>query len=128
MTHIFRKTLYLTLIYAIIFLVSGCGSSVRHISSDVCLVKQGNSTKEVMDVLGPPNMKTVTKTGELWTYYASQESPMKRTPGLGLMFGTVTYDVIHVTFTDGLVSNCQYRHANEKEFKQFKNNCQLEEQ
>lgn len=127
MSQLSRKTLYFSLIYLVTLVLFGCGSEVRHINSDVCLVKPGSTTKQVMDVLGPPNIKTTTEDGELWTYYTAKESPMKRTPGLGLIFGTTTYDVVHVTFTGDVVSNRQYRHANEKEFQKFKNDCQLEE-
>lgn len=123
MSFLSTKTVYFTAIYALTLVLFGCSGSVRHISSDVCLVKQGNSAKQVMDILGSPNMKTPTETGELWSYYTAQESPLKRTPGIGLVFGTTTYDVIHITFTEGVVSNCQYRHANAKEFEQFKKDC-----
>ena len=81
-----------------------------------------------MDVLGPPNSKKQTEYGELWTYYTPQKSPLKRTPGVNLLFGTVSYDVVHVTFTSSVVSNCQYRHATEEEFKQSKIATTEEEQ
>jgi outer membrane protein assembly factor BamE (lipoprotein component of BamABCDE complex) len=127
MSFLSTKTVYFTAIYALTLFLFGCSSSVRHICSDVCLVKQGNTPKQVMDILGPPNMKTPTETGELWNYYTAQQSPLKRTPGVGMLFGTVTYDVIHITFTDNVVSNCQYRHANEQEFKQFKKDSKAKE-
>ncbi len=127
MNHIFKKPLYFALIYLLTFALFGCSTPVRHMSSDVCLVKPGNSPKEVMDVLGPPNSKKPTNTGELWTYFTAQESPLKRTPGIGYVFGTTTYDVVHVTFANNTVANCQYRHANEEEFKQSEINTKKEE-
>jgi hypothetical protein len=128
MIHFLKKTVYFALVFTLICVSFGCSSSIRHISSDVCLVKQGNSPKEVMDILGSPQVKTETDTGELWTYYTARKSPLKRTPGINLLFGTVTYDVIYVTFEDNIVANCQYRHANEQEFKQAKIVSTTEEQ
>lgn len=118
MTEISKKTCTLSLLCGLILMLFGCSAPVRHINSDVCLVQQGNSPKEVMDILGPPNMKKQTATGELWTYYAAKESPLKRTPGVNLLFGTVSYDVVHVSFVNNVVANCQYRHATEPEFEQ----------
>lgn len=120
--------LYFAFICLISLPLSGCSGQVRHINSDVCLVKRGNSAKEVMDILGPPNSKTSTENGELWTYYTARKSPLKRTPGLNLLFGSVSYDIIHVTFADNTVANCQYRHANEEEFNKFKNDSRQQGQ
>lgn len=118
MTEISKKTCTFSLLCGLIFILFGCSAPVRHINSDVCLVQQGNSPKEVMAVLGPPNLKKQTAAGELWTYYSAKESPLKRTPGVNLLFGTVSYDVVHVSFVNNVVSNCQYRHATESEFEQ----------
>ncbi len=118
MIEISKKTCLLALLCTLTSLIFGCSSPVHHMSSNVCLVQQGNSPKEVMDVLGPPNVKKQIATGELWTYYTAQKSPLKRTPGVNLMFGTVTYDVVHITFVNSVVSDCQYRYATEEEFKQ----------
>ncbi len=122
-----KKTFCFSLVFTFIVAIFGCSSSVRHISSDVCLVKQGNSQKEVIDILGSPKVKTETPKGEMWTYYVAQKSPLKRTPGMNLLFGTVTYDVIYVTFQDNIVANCQYRHANEQEFKRAQIDPKAEE-
>ena len=118
MTEISKKTFYLALLSGLSLIIFGCSTSVRHLNSDVCLVQQGNSPKQVMDILGSPNLKKETQTGELWTYFSALESPLKRTPGVNLMFGSVSYDVVHVTFINNQVSDCQYRHATEQEFKQ----------
>ena len=120
MTQLSKKIFSFTFIFSLAFILLGCSPEVRHINSDVCLIQHGNSTKNVMDILGPPNIKKQTETGELWTYYSARKSPLKRTPGINLIFGTVTYDVIHVTFANDIVTNCQYRYANEEEFKQAK--------
>lgn len=118
MTQFSKKILTLSLFFCLASIISGCSSPVRHMSSDVCLVQQGNSPKDVVNILGPPMVKKQTATGELWTYYSAQKSPLKRTAGVNLMFGTISYDVVHVSFVNNLVSDCQYRHATEQEFEQ----------
>ncbi len=118
MTKIFKKILTFSLFFCLASIIPGCSSPVRHMSSDACLVQQGNSPKDVMDILGRPRVKKQTATGELWTYYSAQKSPLKRTAGVNLLFGTVSYDVVHVSFVNNLVSDCQYRHATEQEFEQ----------
>ncbi len=127
MTQLSKKTFSFTLIFFLACILLGCSPEIRHINSDVCLIQHGNSAKNVMEILGPPNIRKQTETGELWTYYSAQKSPLKRTPGVNLMFGTVTYDVIHVTFANNIVTNCQYRYANEAEFKQAKLDSEKEE-
>ncbi len=127
MNQFLKKIVHSLLIYSLALFLFGCGAPVRHMNSDVCLIKQGNSPKEVMTVLGVPNVKSETSTGELWTYYSAQKSALKRTPVMRMMFGTISYDVVYVTFANNMVSNCQYRYANVDEFKQSKIDLPKEE-
>ncbi len=117
MQHSFRSLLC-CLILLIVFSSAGCSKEpIRHLSSDSCLIAQGTTKQDVLTYLGAPKFKKKTDTGEIWTFVQEHKSPLKSTPVLSWFFGTVTYDLVYITLSGDIVSNCQYRAASEKEYK-----------
>lgn len=99
--------------------LSGCSNKpIRHLSSDACLIAQGTTKKDVLTYMGAPSVKRQTDTGEQWVFIQEHKSALKKTPVLNWLFGTVTYDLVYITFSGDIVTNCQYRSATEEEFGQ----------
>ncbi|MBU0680698.1 MAG: hypothetical protein KKD73_04670 [Proteobacteria bacterium] len=107
--------------FALFMVLFGTGCSkepVRHLSSDSCLIAQGTTKQDVLTYMGTPKFKKVTEGGEIWTFVQEHLSLLKKTPVLNLMFGSASYELVYITFVGDIVTNCQYRAANEEEYKQ----------
>jgi hypothetical protein len=101
--------------------LAGCHRQpIRHLSSDVCLLLPGQTTRqEVLDFFGTPDQRRLDpREGETWVYYQVKKSFLRRTPYLGGKIGEEHYEVVLVTFQDDLVRTCAYRSFDEKEFNQ----------
>lgn len=95
-----------------LFLFSGCYSKpVRHLASDASLLKPGVSTqKDVLLYLGEPNgQRTVSPGIEEYVYYEEQRGTLGKTPVVGSWIGGDGYEMIVVTITGNVVTDCQFR-------------------
>lgn len=97
---------------------AGCSKEpIRHLSSEACLITQGTTKNDVLTYMGTPQFKKQTETGEIWTFAQENKSLLKKTPVFKWVFGSVSYDLVYITFTGDIVTNCQYRAASEKEYE-----------
>lgn len=118
MNHSFRALLCCLPLLMVLF-SAGCSKEpIRHLSSDSCLIAQGTTKQDVLTYMGTPNFKKETETGEIWTFVQEHKSPLKKTPILKWIFGTVSYDLVYISFSGDIVTNCQYRAASEEEYEQ----------
>lgn len=102
-----------TALLTIVLFLGGCATAtpVRHLSSDVCLVLPESTTKsEVLDFLGEPDKKTTNDSSpETWIYYKKNEDLVRKLPVVGERLGSLTYEMVTVTFVGDLVRTCIYR-------------------
>lgn len=103
----------------ILFNISGCSSRepVRHLSSDICLITNNLSQKEVLASLGQPDHKQKSEQGEIWHYYETRKDLLRKTPYIGEKIGSENYEVVTIHFTDDRVSACLYRYYDQEELK-----------
>ncbi len=101
-----------------ILLNAGCSKEpIRHLSSDAGLISQGTTKEDVRTFMGTPEFKKTTGTGEIWIFVQEHKSLLKKIPVLNWAFGSASYDLVYITFTGDIVTNCQYRAASEKEYE-----------
>ncbi len=91
--------------------------SVRHLSSDICLITPNLTQQEVLATLGAPDQKQKGEQGEIWVYREVNKSFLRKTPYIGEKLGSENYDVVTITFAGDVVSTCLYRAYNEEELK-----------
>ena len=115
-----QRQIFFLLLSVTFLILSGCASDpVRHLSSDVCLIIPKMSTKqEVLSYIGQPDQRQTTEEGhEVWYYYESSKSLLRKTPYVGDNLGEEDFDLVTVTFTGNRVLTCVYRSLSEEEFK-----------
>lgn len=108
MPSVFR---YLILLLASAFLLSGCYTKpVRHLASDVVLIKVGESDREeVLTYLGEPDEQEVLAAGvEKWIYKEEEHSALKKAPMVGRYFGAPDYGTVTIVFKGDIVVECLY--------------------
>ncbi len=66
--------------------------------------------------MGTPKFKNKTKDGEVWIFVEEHKSFFKRTPVINWFAGSISYDLVYITFTGDTVTNCQYRSLSEEEY------------
>lgn len=116
MNHAHRSLLCcLTLL--MVFLNAGCSKEpIRHLSSDSCLIAQGTTKQDVLTYMGTPKFKQQSASAETWIFVEEHRSLLKKTPVINWVLGTVSYDLVYISFNGDIVSNCQYRAASEEEY------------
>ncbi len=112
-----KINLPLTLILLILFLPSCSHKPVRHLASDICLMTQGTSKKEVLTYMGSPDEQRTDQQGELWIYYQVNKSLLRKTPYIGGNFGDENVDVVTIRFAGDLITTCVYRSLTDEEFR-----------
>ena len=109
--------LYLFIVVAL----HACASTktVKHLSSDVCLIMPESTTKnEVLSFLGNPDLRQSQANGdETWIYYKKNESFLRKIPMVGNELGTSNYETVIVTFVGEQVRTCVYRQLDPEELK-----------
>lgn len=113
-----KKSLSALLLVAIVGL-SGCyNRPVRHLASDVALLKVGTSTQEdVLVFLGEPDeQQTVSEGVERWLYLKEDKTLFEKTPFVGKHIGSPQYSRVVVTLTRGIVSECVFSVTDEDDF------------
>lgn len=98
-------------------LVAGCGSApIQHLNSDVAQLKKGNSQAEVMAIMGAPTRKWQEEDREQWIYIVPHKSFMKRLWLINHLAGTISYEIVRITFVGDAISKYSFRYAKEEEF------------
>ena len=96
----------------LLLLLGGCYSKpVRHLASDASLITVGESTRQdVLRYLGEPDgHRTVAPGVEEYVYHADRKNLLERTPLIGSMIGTESYEVLLITLTGDLVTGSEFR-------------------
>ncbi len=114
MVVVFR---WLVLLLCVSFLMGGCADHpVRHLSSDVSMIKVGQSSrKDVQTYLGEPDSKqTVSGGREEWVYQEELRSNLQNLYVIGGFFSANRFSSIVITFDGDRVVDSQYRTSDEK--------------
>ncbi len=101
---------------ALLFLLAGCADHpVRHLSSDISMIKAGHSTRQdVLTFLGEPDLKKkVSEKREEWIYEEEQRSSLQDMYVIGGLFSGHGYSSIVVTIEGDVVVGSVYRTAEE---------------
>ena len=109
---------FFVVVSLVLFMLSGCyNKPVRHLASDVSLIKIGKSDREdVLVFLGEPDLqRMVSANQEEWVYIEVKESSFQRTPVVGRVFSPEGYGKVVVTLEGDLVVDCQYSAFEEKD-------------
>lgn len=113
--HMVAVSIFITI------LALGCSASVtlRHLSSDVCLIIPESTTRnEVETFMGTPDRRIKDDSGEeIWIYIKKNESWGHKIPLLGEHVGNLNYEVVTVSFIGKQVRACVYRQLNVEEFR-----------
>lgn len=91
--------------------ISGCyNKPVRHLASDVALLKVGSSTEEdVLVFLGEPDEQQELEEGvETWLYRDKTMTFLEKAPLVGKRLGSPEYKVVMVTITNKIVTEVLY--------------------
>ncbi len=99
-----------------LFTLSGCyNTPVRHLTSDVALLKVGESTEEdVLIFLGEPDDRQELAEGvEEWFYKNTDMTFLEKAPWVGKHFGTPQYTKVTVTMTSKIVTAVAYSSTDE---------------
>lgn len=110
--RIFSRVVPLLFCISLLFLISGClNKPVRHLASDVSLIRENSSTKQdVLKYLGQPNEQTLLPDGsEAWKYEENLESDFQKLPLAGRAFKDQGCDTVIVVYgKDDVVKSLTY--------------------
>lgn len=102
---------FLLLVAAILLVLSGCYTTpVRHLTSDIALLKVNQSTEDdVLVFMGEPDEQQQVAAGvEKWLYQAKVQSLLEKAPVIGKRLGSPEYQVVVVTLTNKIVTDLDY--------------------
>ncbi len=105
--------------------MSGCHNHpVRHLGSDVGLIKAGETTRqEALSLLGDPNStRMVSATTEEWTYYEEDKSLLQQVPVVGRAFSAKGHKTVVLTLNGDIVTAAHYGDYSKGELD-WKNDC-----
>ena len=109
---VLRTNFFLLFFVAVILAnIAGCyNKPVRHLASDVALLKVGVSTEEdVLVFLGEPDEQQELGEGvETWLYRDKQMTMLEKAPLVGKRLGSPEYKVVMVTITNKIVTKVLY--------------------
>ncbi len=103
----------------VLFLQVGCyNTPIRHLASDVSLIKVGESKSEdVILYLGEPDVqRMVSEELVEWIYLEEKLSDLQGMPFLGRFFSANGYEKVVVTLKDELVYDCRFSAYEKDEF------------
>ena len=118
MLNTFRPLVVLSALF-LALLMAGCsGTPTRHLVSDVCMIKTGETSREdVLKLMGEPDSKRmVTPEIEEWVYYEESRATLQNTPLVGGMFDPDGYNMVVITFSGDTVATCRYHGYEDDEF------------
>jgi hypothetical protein len=114
---VFRKNFFLLLLVAVALIsISGCyNKPVRHLASDVALLKVGQSTEEdVLIFLGEPDeQQELSAGGEKWVYRDKEMTLLEKAPLVGKRLGSPEYKLVVVTIRNNIVTDVLYSVSHE---------------
>ncbi len=118
MIHSLRPLFYSGIMLLTLFLAGCSGTPTRHLVSDVCMIKVGETDRqEVLDLMGEPDTKRmVTKETEEWVYYEEDPTFMQSVPLVGGAFDSNGYNMVVITLSGDIVASCRYSGYDEDEF------------
>jgi len=99
--------------------MSGCyNQPVRHLGSDVGLIKAGETTRqEVLSLLGDPDFtRMVSATTEEWTYQEEDKSLLQQAPVVGGAFSAKGVKTVVLTLNGDIVTAARYGDYSKGEF------------
>ena len=114
-----RRCAVLLTAVLLLMVISGCHNHpVRHLASDVGLIKAGETTRrEVISLLGDPNStRMVSATTEEWTYQEEDKSLLQQAPVVGGAFSAKGYKTIVLTLEGDKVVHARYGAYDKDEF------------
>ncbi|MDD3815081.1 MAG: hypothetical protein PHZ02_10580 [Desulfocapsaceae bacterium] len=114
-----RRFAVLSISVLLLLVMSGCHNHpVRHLASDVGLIKAGETTRqEVIALLGDPDStRMVSATTEEWTYYDEDKSLLQQTPLMGRDFSSKGYNTVVLLLNGDIVTAARYGAYDKDEF------------
>lgn len=99
--------------------MSGCyNHPVRHLGSDVGLIKAGETTRqEVLSLLGDPDStRMVSATTEEWMYQEEDKSLLQQAPVVGGAFSAKGVKTVVLTLKGDIVTAARYSDYSKGEF------------
>ena len=109
---VLRKNFFLLLFVAVaLATISGCyNKPVRHLASDVALLKVGQSTEEdVLIFMGEPDEQQEVSEGvEKWLYRDKYMTFLEKAPLVGKRLGSPEYKLVVVTISNDIVTDVIY--------------------
>ncbi|MCX5869511.1 MAG: hypothetical protein NTY00_02520 [Deltaproteobacteria bacterium] len=105
--------------------MSGCHNHpVRHLGSDVGLIKAGETTRqEALSLLGDPDStRMVSATTEEWMYQEEDKSLLQQAPVVGGVFSAKGVKTVVLTLNGDIVTAARYGDYSKGEFD-WKNDC-----
>lgn len=114
-----RRFAVLSITLLLFMAMPGCyNRSVRHLTSDVGLIKVGETTRqEALALLGDPDaMRTVDETTEEWTYHEEDRSMLQKAPLVGGAFSSKGYRTVVLTLHGDIVTGARYGAYDKGEF------------
>lgn len=114
-----RRCAAVSVTVLLLMVLSGCHNRpVRHLASDVSLVKAGETTRqEVLSLLGDPDStRMVSDTSEEWTYYEEDKSLLQQAPVVGGAFSSKGHKMVVLTLSGDVVTAARYGAYEKDEF------------
>ncbi len=114
------RSFFLPGILLLILFIAGCsGAPTRHLVSDVCMIKSGQTSRQdVLQLMGEPNSKRMLSSDtEEWVYYEEARAMVQDTPLVGGAFDPDGYSMVVVTFLGNTVATCRYSGFEDDEFE-----------
>lgn len=114
-----RRFAALLTVVLLFMAMPGCyNHPVRHLASDVGLIKAGETTRqEVLALLGDPDStRMVSATTEEWIYHDEDKSLLQKTPVVGGAFSSKGYKMVVLTLNGDLVTAARYDAYDKDEF------------
>ncbi len=113
------RPVFYGLVFLLALVLAGCsGTPTRHLVSDVCMIKTGQTSRqEVLTLMGDPDSKRMVNPGvEEWVYYEEDRSMMQDTPLVGGAFDANGYNMVRIVLAKGIVVSCRYSGFESDEF------------
>ncbi|MCK9174313.1 MAG: hypothetical protein M0O96_03445 [Desulforhopalus sp.] len=116
----------LLLCFAAAALSSCYNTPVRHLTSDIGMVKKGISSEEdVLIYLGDPDIvKELGGGRERWIYQQAEKTAVEKLPWVGSHLGTPQENVAIITFNNKVVSRVQYTSSDPDEMSWEENSLE----
>ncbi len=108
--HIPLAALFIILLFCTLFLTGCYSTPVRHLTSDVSLLKEGVSTdNDVIVFLGRPDFEELGENGVIrWIYQDRRKSFAQKLPLIGTSFGEEGRTTVIVSLQNHIVTGIDY--------------------